>query len=95
MKDHLKERKNTATWPLEETNVVKYLREHCKLADRFSEDLVGRVIGILGVNGFEVRAPSGAAVVALYPKTAIMSHNCVANTAHSVAPDKDYRSVYS
>jgi hypothetical protein len=51
---------------------------------RFDEDLIHKACGILEVNTFEVRFPSGFAVQGLYAKTAIMSHSCVPNTSHCI-----------
>lgn len=51
---------------------------------RFDEELIHTVCGILEINCFEVRCANGQMVRALYPQTAIMSHSCVPNTAHTI-----------
>ena len=53
---------------------------------RFSEEDVHEAIGILEVNGFEARTPSGSMVLCMYPETALLAHNCVANTMHTITP---------
>ncbi|CAA9994291.1 unnamed protein product [Nesidiocoris tenuis] len=88
MEDHnLERRLNEAEWEREKTNVVFFLRERCRLSDRFTKDLIETVCGILEVNAYEVHVPGGPNLIrALYPKAAILSHSCVANTIHSISP---------
>jgi hypothetical protein len=86
MESHDDIRKTRAIWQFNQTNIVEYLRGPCKL-DRFSEELIHKVCGILEINAFEARATSGYLIRCLYPKLAILSHNCVSNVHHSVAPD--------
>ncbi|XP_058446372.1 SET domain-containing protein SmydA-8 [Malaya genurostris] len=93
MEHHPDARKATAVWNADHHNIVKYLRGPCGLKDRFSEDLIQQVIGILEVNAFEARTCSGYAIRGLYPKLAIMAHSCVPNVVHAIHPTKDYRLV--
>lgn len=58
---------------------------------RFDEVLIHTACGILEVNSFEVRCPSGSTVQGLYPQTAIMSHNCVPNTSHCIISSEENR----
>ncbi|CAH0563390.1 unnamed protein product [Brassicogethes aeneus] len=83
MEHHNEERKKRPIWQFNQTNVVDYLRGPCKL-ERFSEDLIHTVCGILEINAFESRTPSGSMLRCLYPKLAIMSHNCVSNVHHAI-----------
>lgn len=85
MESHDDIRKTKPIWQFNQINVVQYLRTVGKL-DRFSEELIHRVCGILEVNAFEARAASGSMVRCLFPKLAILSHNCVSNIYHSVSP---------
>uniref|UniRef100_A0A1I8PKC9 Uncharacterized protein n=1 Tax=Stomoxys calcitrans TaxID=35570 RepID=A0A1I8PKC9_STOCA len=92
MEYHDKERReNSELWNADLVNIAQYLRGPCKLADRFSEDLIMQVVGILEVNAFEGRTLQGYAFRALYPITGILSHNCVPNTMRSIYPSEDYR----
>lgn len=84
MEAHNKERKETPTWNFNQINVVEYLRGPCKLGGRFDEDLIHTVCGILEVNAFESRTMKGYPIRCLYPKLAILSHNCVSNITHSI-----------
>ncbi|XP_013101327.2 SET domain-containing protein SmydA-8 isoform X2 [Stomoxys calcitrans] len=92
MEYHDKERReNSELWNADLVNIAQYLRGPCKLGDRFSEDLIMQVVGILEVNAFEGRTLQGYAFRALYPVTGILSHNCVPNTMRSIYPSEDYR----
>ncbi|XP_046674781.1 SET domain-containing protein SmydA-8-like [Homalodisca vitripennis] len=91
MEAHTEERKAQSEWKTEQINVVEFLRKKCRLAERFSEDIIHFVIGVLEVNAFEVRTENGFFVRGLYPQTAIMSHNCVANTTHTIYPADNFR----
>ncbi|XP_023029358.2 SET domain-containing protein SmydA-8 [Leptinotarsa decemlineata] len=83
MEAHNDLRKNNPIWEFNQHNVVEYLRGPCKL-DRFSEDLIHTVCGILEINAFEARTNSGQLIRCLFPKLAILSHNCVSNIHHAV-----------
>ncbi|RZC35634.1 histone-lysine N-methyltransferase ASHR1 [Asbolus verrucosus] len=86
MEAHNDVRRTKPVWQFNQVNVVDYLRGPCR-CDRFPEDLIHTVCGILEINAFEARANSGYLVRCLYPKLAILSHNCISNIHHSVAPD--------
>ncbi|KAG5899749.1 hypothetical protein JTB14_006087 [Gonioctena quinquepunctata] len=83
MEAHNDRRKNTPIWKFNQHNIVEYLRGACKL-DRFSEELIHTVCGILEINSFEARTTSGQLIRCLFPKLAILSHNCVSNIHHAV-----------
>ncbi|XP_039275634.1 SET domain-containing protein SmydA-8-like isoform X4 [Nilaparvata lugens] len=91
MESHSKERKKSEHWNVEKVNIVDFLLKRCKLEGRFSDDEVHFVCGILEVNSFEVRTTYGVAIRGLYPNLAILSHNCVPNTTHSVNSNDNYR----
>ncbi|XP_055838401.1 SET domain-containing protein SmydA-8 [Episyrphus balteatus] len=77
-------------WNADLVNVAQYLRGPCKL-ERFSEELIMRVVGILEVNAFEGRTTHGHTIRCLYPTTGILAHNCVPNTARSIYPSDRFR----
>lgn len=83
METHNDIRKQKPIWEFNQHNVVEYLRGPCKL-ERFSEELIHTVCGILDVNAFEARAPSGYFIRCLFPKLAILSHSCVSNIHHAI-----------
>lgn len=97
MMDHNEEHAaKKSNWKLYKENVVDFLRERCGLAERFSEEEIFHVLGVLDVNSVRVNAniPGGsnaggssAGGHALYPMTALMSHSCVANTKTVLQPD--------
>ncbi|XP_065173642.1 SET domain-containing protein SmydA-8-like [Atheta coriaria] len=87
MQSHCEIRKSKPIWAFNQNNVVEYLRGPCKLT-RFSEELIHRVCGILDVNSFEAHPSTGGySIRCLYPNLAILSHNCVANTTHTIFQD--------
>ncbi|KAL3274161.1 hypothetical protein HHI36_015575 [Cryptolaemus montrouzieri] len=83
MQSHIDKRKEKPIWNFNQINIVEYIRGPCKL-DKFPEGLIHTVCGILDVNAFEARAPSGYLIRCLFPKLAILSHNCVSNIVHSI-----------
>lgn len=89
MEAHNKIRSQKEHWKSDQVNVVEYLRKQLKL-DRFSEETIQTACGILEINTFEIRTANGYSARALYPTVALMNHNCVSNTCHSVSPT-DYR----
>lgn len=94
MEYHDKERReNTELWHADLVNIAQYLRGPCKLGERFSEDLIMQVVGILEINAFEARTAQGYALRCLYPLTGILAHNCVPNTTRSIYPSEDFKCV--
>ncbi|RZF47251.1 hypothetical protein LSTR_LSTR004960 [Laodelphax striatellus] len=93
MESHNEERKKNEYWKVEKVNVVDFLLKKCKLDGRFNDEEVHFVCGILEVNSFEVRTTYGVAIRGLYPNLAILSHNCVPNTTHSVISNENYRLI--
>ncbi|XP_066587688.1 uncharacterized protein [Prorops nasuta] len=89
METHNQKRCKGDQWKLDNVNIVEYLRNRLKL-DRFSEEQIQTLCGILQINTFEVRTLKGFSARALYPTVALMNHSCVSNTCHSVSPT-DYR----
>ncbi|XP_011162713.2 SET domain-containing protein SmydA-8 [Solenopsis invicta] len=89
MEPHNKIRCQKAQWKSDHVNIVDYLRKRLKL-DRFSEEHIQTVCGILEINTFEVRTAKGFSARGLYPTVAMMNHSCVSNTSHSISPI-DYR----
>nr|CAD7448336.1 unnamed protein product [Timema bartmani] len=58
---------------------------------QFDEELIHTICGLFEVNAFEIRTTHGSNLRGLYPQTAIMSHNCVANTSHTISPGEQFR----
>ena len=82
-----------SNWKVYKENVVDFLRDRCNLKDKFTEEEIFHVLGVLDVNSVRVNAASsaagggGAGGHALYPVTALMSHSCVANSKTVLQPD--------
>lgn len=97
MEAHNDLRRNSQVWLVNQTNVVDFLLGPCKLKDRATEELLHTLCGIIEVNAFEGRTANGYALRILYPRLAVMSHNCVSNISHAIYPINDkgeeYRSV--
>lgn len=91
MEFHDEARRKHKYFEIDQNNVVNYLVNHCKCD--YPEDLIQRVLGILEVNAFEARTGSGYTVRVLYPKLAILAHNCVPNTMHTIYTTEDYKMV--
>ncbi|XP_062133888.1 SET domain-containing protein SmydA-8 isoform X2 [Drosophila sulfurigaster albostrigata] len=92
MEHHEQQRRaNADLWHADRVNIAQYLRGPCKLAKRFSEELIMQVVGILEVNAFEARTTQGYPLRCLYPYTGILAHNCVPNTARSIHPSDGYK----
>ncbi|XP_067622892.1 SET domain-containing protein SmydA-8 isoform X2 [Eurosta solidaginis] len=92
MEHHNEERRKLSdVWNADFVNIAQYLRGPCRLADRFSEDLIMQVVGILEVNAFEARTTQGYGLRCLYPITGILAHNCVPNTFRTIHPSEGYK----
>lgn len=84
MEDHEDKRKESEVWRVEQVNIVEFLHKVCKLGDRFPEELIHFVCGILEVNAFAAHNRTGYEVRCLYPKTALLAHSCVPNVRHCI-----------
>lgn len=92
MEYHNEERRKLVdVWNADLVNIAQYLRGRCGLAERFSEDLIMQVVGILEVNAFEARTTLGYALRCLYPITGILAHNCVPNTFRTIHPSEGFK----
>ena len=80
MMDHVDEKRHEPHWRDIEENVVRYLLGRCQLGNRFTQQEVDHVVGVLEVNAFEVTSQDGGRGRGLYPLTALMSHGCLSNT---------------
>lgn len=94
MEAHNEIRKKAPIWGLNQTNIVNYLLGPCKLKDKATEDLLHTICGIIEINAFEARSVNGNSFRILYPKLALMSHNCVSNICHSIHPINDKGEEY-
>ncbi|XP_063973516.1 SET domain-containing protein SmydA-8-like [Diachasmimorpha longicaudata] len=85
---HLKERKDTQVWHDRQETVINVLKR-VGLVDN-SDDLLQRICGIIDVNSFELRSPGAldnSLLRGLYPKAALMAHDCRGNTYLTVDDD--------
>lgn len=95
MEARLEERRGTEIWDIHEKYVVKPLLES-GIFGQFEDlevtgELIQRICGLLDANTFEIRGNVDSRGVqmsnlarGLYPKTALMTHNCMPNTLLSV-----------
>nr|XP_018907165.1 PREDICTED: protein msta-like [Bemisia tabaci]XP_018907166.1 PREDICTED: protein msta-like [Bemisia tabaci] len=85
LQSHLDERINTPLYKILKTNLVMFIREVLGLK-QFDERTILNVAGILDTNAFEIRRNMGNVKIrGLYPRTAMLSHNCKPNTKHVFA----------
>ncbi|EDW35987.1 GL17552 [Drosophila persimilis] len=96
METHLEARRGTEIWkryqahayaPLEATGVVKQL--HSASGNAVDEILVQRLLGILDVNVYEIRAPEqGGAMRGLYRRAALFAHSCMPNLETAIDDER-------
>lgn len=84
LESHAKERRNTEMWEVETINVVNFLQKVCKLKNRFSEDLIHFVCGVLETNAFATPDAFGYEIRCLYPKASLLLHSCAPNVGHYI-----------
>lgn len=80
-------RKTKQIWNFNQMNIVDFIRNVCKLDQKYSEDLIHTVCGILEINALEVRASSDYLIRCLYPKLLLIPHNCVTNIYQTVSSE--------
>lgn len=76
---HTEKRKKTQMWEVEAVNIVGFLHKVCKLQERFPEELIHFVCGILEINSYSIPTPFQTGVMGLYPMASLISHSCVPN----------------
>ncbi|XP_069699805.1 SET domain-containing protein SmydA-8-like isoform X2 [Periplaneta americana] len=82
LQSHLEERKDTTLYNIFKNNIVGFLRDGLAMTE-FSEETILRVTAILDTNSFEIRHSEGDVKIrGLYPKAAMLSHDCKPNTKH-------------
>ncbi|GAB0098859.1 SET domain-containing protein [Sergentomyia squamirostris] len=92
MEHHETIRRDSPSWRVDDTNIVKYLRGPCKLS-RFPETLIQQACGILEVNSFEAHTICGNPIRCIFPTLAILAHSCVPNLTHTIYLDGDFRMI--
>jgi hypothetical protein len=82
LQSHLEERRDTTLYSIFKNNIVGFLRNALGMTE-FSEETILRVTAILDTNSFEIRRSDGDIKIrGLYPKAAMLSHDCKPNTKH-------------
>jgi hypothetical protein len=82
LQSHLEERRDTALYSVFKNNIVGFLRNALGMTE-FSEETILTVTAILDTNSFEIRRTDGDIKIrGLYPKAAMLSHDCKPNTKH-------------
>lgn len=82
LQSHLEERKDTTLYSIFKNNIVGFLRNALGMTE-FSEETILRVTAILDTNSFEIRrSEDDIKIRGLYPKAAMLSHDCKPNTKH-------------
>ena len=82
LQSHLDERIDTSLYNIFKANIVGFIRDALGLTE-FSPETILRVTAILDTNAFEIRRSDGDVKIrGLYPKAAMMSHDCKPNTKH-------------
>ncbi|XP_015126796.1 SET domain-containing protein SmydA-8 [Diachasma alloeum] len=92
---HLEDRKDTRVWQDRQETVVDVLRR-LGLAEN-ADNVLQRICGIVDVNSFELRSPGtleNSPLRGLYPKAALMAHDCRGNT-HLTVDDDFNLTVYA
>lgn len=83
LQDHLKERINTPMYNVLKSNLMTFFKTILSLED-FDELTILKTAAILDTNAFEVRSTDGCTKLrAIYPESAMFSHDCVPNCYHS------------
>ena len=91
--DHLEESHvHPEEWRWYQQEIIQFIRQDLGLAEKFSEDDIRHVIGLLNVNAVclqfpkTIGAPSTEVGKGCYPIFAIMSHHCICNSRYFVDP---------
>ena len=78
LQSHNQKRQDEGLEAIDRDVVVKFIHEHLKLADDFSEETILSVCGILFVNCFDIPW-IGEGLQAVYATGSLLEHDCVPN----------------
>jgi hypothetical protein len=82
LQSHLEQRRNTPLYNIFQNNIVGFIRNALGMTE-FREETILQVAAILDTNSFEIRRSDGDIKIrGLYPKAAMLSHDCKPNTKH-------------
>ncbi|KAJ9579509.1 hypothetical protein L9F63_004828 [Diploptera punctata] len=88
LQSHLDERRDTSLYNIFKNNIVGFIQNALGLTE-FSDETILRITAILDTNAFEIRRSEGDIKIrGLFPKAAMMSHDCKANTKHVFSGSK-------
>ncbi|XP_017465315.1 PREDICTED: protein msta [Rhagoletis zephyria] len=94
MEAHLEERRNTEIWkdsqkgvvePILNAGLTKYLKD----GKSIDVTLLQKLLAIVDVNCFEVRAPDEGQLRGIYPRAALLAHSCISNVQSCI--DESYQ----
>lgn len=84
METHTKEFRGSHVWYPNLYNVVKFLRQSCRMEESFTEEEIQEAWCAVATNAHECYAPSRKFITGIFPVAgAFMAHNCIANTSYS------------
>lgn len=82
LEDHLVDRMQTPVYAVLKSNLLTFFKTILSL-DEFDETTILKTAAILDINAFELRlSQQRSKIRAIYPNSAMISHNCVPNAYH-------------
>ncbi|KAA0203419.1 hypothetical protein HAZT_HAZT011229 [Hyalella azteca] len=85
LESHDERRSRTENAAITQRTVVDIIRERLKI-DRYDEDLIKKVLGIIDTNAFEIRLPDSS-IQGVYSQGSMLEHSCIPNTHRTFDAD--------
>lgn len=85
LESHDERRSRTETAAITQRTVVDIIKDRLKI-DKYDEDLIKKVLGIIDTNAFEIRLPDSS-IQGVFSQGAMLEHSCIPNTHRTFDAD--------
>jgi len=85
LESHDDRRSKTENAAITQRTVVDIIKKRLKM-DRYDEDLIKKILGIIDTNAFEIRLPDSS-IQGVYSQGAMLEHSCIPNTHRTFDAD--------
>jgi len=85
LESHDERRSRTENAAITQRTVVDIITERLKM-DKYEEDVIKKVLGVLDTNAFEIRLPDSS-IQGVYSQGAMLEHSCIPNTHRTFDAD--------
>uniref|UniRef100_A0A6A7FNU5 Protein msta-like n=2 Tax=Hirondellea gigas TaxID=1518452 RepID=A0A6A7FNU5_9CRUS len=86
LESHEERRSRTEAAAITQRTVVDIIMERMQQVDKYDEDLIKKILGIIDTNAYEIRLPDSS-IQGIYSQASMLEHSCIPNTHRTFDAD--------